>query len=59
MDFINLMSYDYHGAFRNYTGHNAPLFPRKGEKPVDLMRNVVSLYSAAEVFSFLWGSEAS
>lgn len=28
VDYISVMSYDYHGAFDNYTGHNAPLYPR-------------------------------
>ncbi|XP_041771501.1 chitinase-3-like protein 1 [Anopheles merus] len=26
LDFINLMAYDYNGAWSNFTGHNAPLF---------------------------------
>uniref|UniRef100_A0A182QE01 chitinase n=1 Tax=Anopheles farauti TaxID=69004 RepID=A0A182QE01_9DIPT len=26
LDFINLMAYDYNGAWNNFTGHNAPLF---------------------------------
>lgn len=30
-DFINVMTYDYHGAWDEVTGHNAPLYGRKGE----------------------------
>uniref|UniRef100_A0A182JTE4 GH18 domain-containing protein n=1 Tax=Anopheles christyi TaxID=43041 RepID=A0A182JTE4_9DIPT len=26
LDFVNLMAYDYNGAWSNFTGHNAPLF---------------------------------
>uniref|UniRef100_A0A182PSY5 chitinase n=1 Tax=Anopheles epiroticus TaxID=199890 RepID=A0A182PSY5_9DIPT len=26
LEFINLMAYDYNGAWNNFTGHNAPLF---------------------------------
>ena len=41
MDFVNLMSYDYNGGFRNYTGHNAPLYPRADEDEIQRVRNVV------------------
>jgi len=27
-DWINIMTYDYHGAWDNYTGHNSPLYGR-------------------------------
>jgi len=30
-DFLNIMTYDYHGAWENFTGHNAPLFRRTEE----------------------------
>lgn len=30
-DFINVMTYDYHGAWDEVTGHNSPLYGRSGE----------------------------
>ncbi|KAB0790753.1 hypothetical protein PPYR_15658 [Photinus pyralis] len=32
VDFISIMSYDYHGAFDDITGHNAPLFGRPDDE---------------------------
>lgn len=31
LHFINIMAYDLHGSWEKVTGHNAPLYPRKGE----------------------------
>jgi GH18 family chitinase len=28
VDFINVMSYDYHGSWDNVAGHNSPLYSR-------------------------------
>lgn len=30
LDFINIMAYDYHGAWESATGHNAPLYAEDG-----------------------------
>jgi len=43
LHFINIMAYDLHGAWEKVTGHNAPLYPRKGESGNDLKLNVVSI----------------
>lgn len=42
LHFVNVMSYDLHGSWEKSTGHNAPLYPRKGENEKDLKLNVVS-----------------
>lgn len=42
LHFINIMAYDLHGAWEKITGHNAPLYQRKGETGNELKLNVVS-----------------
>lgn len=36
------MSYDYHGAWDGVTGHNSPLYGRKGEPPESKYWNINS-----------------
>ena len=42
LDFVNLLTYDFHGTWEDLTGINAPLLPRRGESKEDRERNVVS-----------------
>ena len=34
------MSYDYHGQWESFTGHNAPLYPRSSESQYQATLNV-------------------
>jgi chitinase len=40
LDYISLMSYDLEGAWNDYTGHNAQLYPRSAQDGDDLFLNV-------------------
>ena len=42
VDFINLMTYDFHGAWENVTGHNSPLYSHPSETGDSKYLNVVS-----------------
>lgn len=42
LDFINLMSYDLHGHWDGYVGHNSPLYSRNGESTAEKRLNTVS-----------------
>ncbi|CAF0922618.1 unnamed protein product [Rotaria sordida] len=39
LDFINIMTYDFHGAWQNHTGLNAPLYRRFDEIEKEAMMN--------------------
>ncbi len=41
VDWINVMTYDFHGAWNAKTGHNAPLYPTPGD-PDDAQLNIDS-----------------
>jgi len=42
LDYINVMTYDFHGGWESKTGHNAPLFARPDETGNNSILNVVS-----------------
>ena len=42
LDFINLMTYDFHGKWEDKTGHNCPLYGHKGETGDQKYLNLVS-----------------
>ena len=35
LDFINMMTYDFHGSWDRTTGHNTPLYPRPNEPTIN------------------------
>ncbi|XP_023225350.1 probable chitinase 10 [Centruroides sculpturatus] len=40
LDFINLMAYDFNGAWNSFTGHNSPLYAREEEPESQKIFNV-------------------
>lgn len=40
VDFVNVMSYDYHGSWETYTGENAPLYQRPEETGDNVLLNL-------------------
>lgn len=51
-DFINVMTYDFHGSWESVTGHNSPLFNRTGETTYQQQLNTVGI-SIMNCFQFL------
>uniref|UniRef100_A0AAR2JA12 chitinase n=1 Tax=Pygocentrus nattereri TaxID=42514 RepID=A0AAR2JA12_PYGNA len=42
VDFLNVMTYDYHGSWEKVTGHNSPLFKNSGDSGSHIYHNIVS-----------------
>lgn len=49
-DFFNLMGYDFHGAWDNFTGQNAPLYHREEENVVGHPGYRYNTYDSIELF---------
>ncbi len=53
LDWMNVMAYDYHGAWENRTGHNAPLYPNPASPFADESKfnvdYIMRYYAAAGV----------
>lgn len=47
LDFMSVMTYDYHGAWEHQTGHVSPLYQRPGDKYPQY--NAVSSYCQSTV----------
>lgn len=45
LDFINVMTYDFHGQWERQVGHNSPLFPLESATSYQKKLTVVSLSS--------------
>ena len=55
VDWLNVMAYDYHGAWMNTTGFNAPLFAGLNDYGDEFPLNVVSQSFGRSVDpSFIW-----
>ena len=45
LDYVHVMCYDYHGKWDNYAGHNAPLYPRHMDSPIDQTYNLAYTFA--------------
>lgn len=43
LDFINVMTYDFHGQWERQVGHNSPLFPLESATSYQKKLTVVSI----------------
>jgi chitinase len=46
IDWMNLMTYDFHGSWENKTGHNAPLYHNPADPSTDLNASKLNVSSA-------------
>ena len=48
LDFIHVMTYDFHGSWEGYTGENSPLYKYPTDTGSNTYLNVVSLHTDAD-----------
>lgn len=53
LDFINVMTYDFHTVWDNFTGHNSPLYQGAHEQGdlifKNVVKNIITIYVKSEV----------
>lgn len=50
LDFINVMTYDFHGNWDGVTGHNSPLYKRAQDTGDNVYLNTVSDIKIVPIF---------
>lgn len=50
LDFINVMTYDFHGSWEGVTGHNSPLFKGANDTGDKAQLNTVSCVRMVPIF---------
>ena len=48
LDFIHVMTHDFHGSWEGYTGENSPLYKYPTDTGSNAYLNVVSLHTDAD-----------
>jgi len=53
VDYMLLMTYNYHGSWNEFTGHHSAMFPRSDEVAAEREWNQVSMICKLRAYNFL------
>lgn len=53
LDFMNVMTYDYHGHWEDATAHNSPMFPSAFDSGSHIYHNVVRRTKTTHSLAYL------